>query len=127
MKKLIAVILLSAGISMAARAQIIQKSPEQRAAHITRVLQKTLNLTADQATQINAAFFERATRMDSLKSSPASDKRTRRIAKRSIVLKAQSKVMAVLNNEQQQLFMQWENKIKEKHSEKKSQNIPSQG
>ncbi|WP_428329746.1 hypothetical protein [Mucilaginibacter sp.] len=119
MKKLILVVSFITGLSVLAHAQITKKSPDQRAGHLTKVLQKKLNLTADQATQVNTIFFNQANRMDSLKSNPSADKKDNQLAVRSIRLATQKQVLSVLNDEQKQQFVAWEKMRKEKHKEKK--------
>jgi methionine-rich copper-binding protein CopC len=127
MKKLLMILFLLTGITVAGHAQITKKSPEQRAAHITKALSKKLNLTADQASQINAFFLAQATKMDSIKS-VSTDKKANHQAKKSIALNTQQQVMAVLNSDQQQQFTQWEQMKKEKHKAKKAQvTTPEQG
>ena len=127
MKKIVwilSLVIISAG---AAKAQIAQKSPEQRASHITRVLQKRLNLTAEQASAVNTAFLNQATRMDSLKNNLSADKKLNAPTRRSIVLATQKNVMAVLNEEQQKQFLQLEKMRKEKLMEKRAQKTNIQG
>jgi uncharacterized protein HemX len=75
MKKLILVLSFIIGVGFMACAQVSNKSPEQRAAHHTKELQKRLNLSQAQASEINTAFLTMATRMDSLKSTLSSDKK----------------------------------------------------
>ena len=122
MKKLLLILSFIIGLSVMANAQITQKSPEQRAAHITKVLSKRLNLTADQASQINSAFLNQATRMDSLKNNPSIDQKINNLTRRSILLFTQKEVISVLNDEQKKQFIEWEKMKKEKHNEKKAEN-----
>jgi hypothetical protein len=119
MKKLILVLSFITGLSVMANAQITQKSPEQRAGHITKVLQKRLNLSPEQASQINAALLTQATRMDSLKSNRSVDKKANRLSARVIMLSTQKQVMAILDDTQKQKFIEWEKMRQEKHREKK--------
>jgi hypothetical protein len=118
MKKLILVASFIVGLNVMAHAQITQKSPEQRAGHITKVLQKRLNLTADQANQVNTAFLAQATRMDSLKSNLSTDKKENHLTAKRIMLTTKKQVYSVLNDTQKQQFAAWEKMRKEKHKEK---------
>jgi protein CpxP len=118
MRKLILAVSFIIGLSVMAQAQITQKSPEQRAGHITKILQKRLNLSPDQASQINTVLLNRATRMDSLKNNLSADKKGNHLAARSIMLSTQRQVLAVLDDSQKQKFMEWEKMRKEKHREK---------
>lgn len=118
MKKLILAASFIIGFIVMAQAQITEKSPEQRARHMTKVLQKRLNLSPDQASQINTVMLNRANRMDSLKSNLSGDKKENHLAARSIMLSTQRQVIAVLDDNQRQKFMEWEKMRKEKHREK---------
>jgi hypothetical protein len=118
MKKLILAASFIIGSIVMAQAQITQKSPEQHARHMTKVLQKRLNLSPDQALQINTVMLNRATRMDSLKNNLSADKKENHLAARSIMLSTQRQVLAVLDDNQKQKFMEWEKMRKEKHREK---------
>jgi hypothetical protein len=112
--------------NVAAKAQLTEKSPEQRAAHMTKALQKKLDLTADQATQVNAAFLNQATRMDSLKNNLSEDNELNSLTRRSIVLTTEKQVLAVLNDDQKKQFMAWEQMKKDKHKQMKAQAVQPQ-
>ncbi len=124
MKKLTIALLLVIAINLAAKAQAPEKSPEKRAAHFTKVLSKALNLTAEQATKIDAIFLTRATEMDSLKSSAPGNKKGSHLNKEKIALTADEQVMGVLNSDQQKQYLQWEQEQKEKKKDKKSMADP---
>lgn len=115
------------GIGMAANAQGHHKSPEQRAQHMTRRLKKMLNLSPEQASQVNAVFMKQAARMDSLKSSPSADKEANHLTRRTIMLSTKQQVAAVLTDTQKQQFMAWEKMRKERHKEKRPQVVTPQG
>ncbi|MCR8561782.1 hypothetical protein KXD93_29265 [Mucilaginibacter sp. BJC16-A38] len=127
MKKLILMLCLLAGFSGMANAQLTNKSPEQRAAHRTKALQKKLNLSQEQATTVQAAFLTQATRMDSLKNSPATDKKSKQLAARSIMLNTKKKIVAVLNDEQKQKFVAWEKARKERQKGKQMRKDTQEG
>ena len=112
--------------NVVANAQIAQKSPEKRAAHMTRALQKRLNLTADQSSQINSGFLTQVTRMDSLKGSQLTDKRAFNYSRKQIMHSSRQQIMSVLSSDQQKQFMELKKAKKEKHFEKKSAMMNSQ-
>ncbi|HZY35669.1 MAG TPA: hypothetical protein VFE53_03410 [Mucilaginibacter sp.] len=118
MKKLILLVAFMATLA-AAIAQPAQKSPEVRAAHITKMLQKRLNLTADQAKQVNDIYLTQATKLDSLRSNLSPDKRLNRLTGRTIVMTTHQNVMAILNDAQKQQYTAWENSIKERQKAKR--------
>ncbi|WP_259071434.1 hypothetical protein HDF24_25925 [Mucilaginibacter sp. X4EP1] len=120
MKKLILILSLVSGTFMIASAQtsalpVTQKSPEQRAAHITKALQKRLNLTADQAQQVNTIYFNRATRIDSLKNNLSVDKRLNHLTAHTIALQSKQQLFAVLSPDQQKQFQDWQQMRKQRH------------
>ena len=120
MKKLILAISFVAGLVVMASAQMSHRSPEQRATHITKVLQKRLQLNAGQAQQVNAAFLIQATRMDSLKSNLSADKKANHLVARSIMLGTERQIVAVLNDSQKEQFMAWVKLKKQKRVEKRN-------
>ena len=105
---------------MIASAQMSHRSPEQRATHITKVLQKRLQLNAGQAQQVNAAFLIQATRMDSLKSNLSADKKANHLVARGIMLGTERQIVAVLNDSQKEQFMAWVKLKKQKRVEKRN-------
>jgi hypothetical protein len=121
MKRLLMLLSFVALFNVAAKAQLTEKLPEQRAAHATKALQKRLNLTADQATQVNAVFLTQATRMDSLKTNLSQDKKLNSLTRRSIVLSTEKQVLDVLNDDQKKQFMAWEQMKKDKRKQMKAQ------
>jgi hypothetical protein len=117
MKKLILLTALVVTVSMA-HAQRGEKSPEQRAARFTKILTKTLNLSTDQATQVNAIFLTQATRVDSLKNNRSPDVRLNQLTMKTILLATHLHVMAILNDSQKQQYTEWENSLKERQKAK---------
>ena len=118
MKKLILLLALAATVAIA-HAQQAKKSPDRRAAHITKQLQKRLNLTAEQANQVNAIYLTQATKMDSLKSNQSPDKKLNRMTMKTIVMSTHQHMMALLNDTQKQQYTAWENSIKGRKMAKK--------
>jgi hypothetical protein len=118
MKKLMLLMALVAMVAMA-HAQPAQKSPDERAARITKMLTKRLNLTADQATQVNAIYLTRATKVDRLRSNQSPDKKLNRLTMKTIVMSTHQRMMAVLNDSQKQQYIAWENSMKERKTAKK--------
>lgn len=127
MKKLILIATFIIGLGFMANAQISKKTPEQRAAHQTKALQKHLSLNQDQATKVHAALFTEATRMDSLKNNPSGDKKADQLSAKSIKLEAKKRVLSVLTDTQKQKFAVLEKMRKEKHKQKQAQRVPEQG
>jgi len=119
MKKLMLLVCFIAGSVIMANAQMEKKSPEMRAAHITKELQKKLKLTAGQAKQIDAIFLLHASRVDSLNNNQSPTKKLNHLSKRSITLSTQKSVMAILNDDQKQKFIAWEKERKERHAQRK--------
>ncbi|QQL50382.1 hypothetical protein [Mucilaginibacter ginkgonis] len=119
MKKAFLIITLIAGFGAATFAQDKAKTPEQRADHLTKALQKRLNLTADQAGKVHTIMFERATRVDSLKLNGAGgDKKMNRMVRRDIKYTTDQKLTAVLNADQLKAFKDWKATHKNKHGNK---------
>ncbi|MDB5091411.1 MAG: hypothetical protein JWR09_5405 [Mucilaginibacter sp.] len=127
MKKLILIASFIIGIGFMVSAQVTKKTPEQRAAHQTKALQKRLNLSQEQATQVHTVFLTEITRMDSLKSNLSNDKKANQLNAKSIKLEAKKQVIAVLNDSQKQKFATLEKMRKEKHKQKQAQRVPEQG
>ena len=120
MKKILILFAIVTLFSTIANAQTMQKSPDQRAAHMTKALSKKLNLSADQASQVNSILLAQANQMDSLKNNPSQDAEGNKLARKSIALNTKQQVLAVLNDQQKHQFMDWEKLKKEKHHEKKA-------
>jgi len=118
MKKLILLLALVATVAMT-RGQATEKSPDQRAKHITKMLQKRLNLTADQATQVNAIYLTQATKVDSLKANRSPDKKLNHLTMKTILLTTHERMIAILNDSQKQQYTDWENSVKERQKAKK--------
>ena len=102
-----------------ANAQVVSKrSPEKRAAHITKALTKKLNLTQEQASKVNTVFLAQAARMDSLRSNKSTDKKANQLAAHSIKLDARKQVVAILNDDQKVKFAAWEKHHRRHHKER---------
>lgn len=112
---------------MLVNAQVINKVPEQRANQMTKVLQKKLNLSSDQATQIHATLLNQATRMDSLNNNLSPNKRSNSLTRRIILMQAKRQIFSVLTDEQRKQFIQLEKIKKEKQDERKERKSTVQG
>jgi hypothetical protein len=123
MRKLILIVAFFAGTAVMASAQPAQKTPEQRAAHMTKMLTKRLGLTPDQAQQVNAIYFTQATRMDSLKANKSADLRLNRLTVHTITMATQQRVIAILNDNQKQQFIALETAMKEKRQQAKQDSV----
>jgi len=94
---------------------------------MTKILQKTLKLTARQALKINRIYLTRAMEMDSLQNNRTGDKQEDRKERKNIKYVTQQQVMNVLNSRQQQEFIQFEKMKKERNSRKMAGNDPAEG
>ncbi|WP_462267557.1 hypothetical protein [Mucilaginibacter sp.] len=113
MKKLLMMLAFVAGFGLLANAQT--KTPltdQQKADRATKTLQKQLNLTADQATKVNAIYTSRAVQLDSVKMHPGVKGNGKK--KKTIAEDTQAKINAVLTPAQQQQFAQWKDMKKQK-------------
>ena len=121
--------MLVAGISVLANAQTrVKKSPEQKAEHITKLLQNKLSLSADQSVKVKAIVFKRATQMDSLKNSQATaDRKQNRLSRKKILLSADQELKTVLNADQQKTYAELKASMKEKMKGKRHAPKPTEG
>jgi protein CpxP len=130
MKKLFVMIMMVVGFGAVANAQTKggHKTPEQKAQHMTQVLTKKLNLTADQQTKVNTIFLNKAVQMDSLKKSHAADRKATRQSRRAILTDLDGQLKTVLNADQQtkytELKAQMKDRMKHHRGDKKA---PSEG
>lgn len=129
MKKIILGLLLLIGSGAIANAQDIPKSPEKRAEHMTKVLQKKLNLSQDQASKTHDIFLAQATSIDSLVSSSNGTTESKKMAVRTIRRNSIQQVLGLLNDDQKQKFTAWEKARKEKQKNRRVQGetMPQQG
>ena len=128
MKKLILMLTLLTGLSAAAFAKDRDKSPEKRAAHITKMLKKKLKLSADQTVQVNSIMLTQAIKMDSLKNNLSpNDKRLNKLSRRSIMLNTDDNLNYVLNAEQKKAYESWKAEHKEKMQARKNPNEKTEG
>lgn len=120
MKKLILIVTLVSVINVFTNAQQVQqKTPQQRAANMAKVLEKKLNLTPDQATKVNTIMLIQSTRLDSLKSNPQVDKKSNRLSRRSILEQTDNNLNDILNTDQKKSYANWKELRKEKQLAKK--------
>ncbi|WP_374949951.1 hypothetical protein [Mucilaginibacter sp.] len=129
MKKLLLMIMLLAGINMFAQAQTkVHKTPQQKAQHFTKVLQKKLALSADQSAKVNTILLKRATQMDSLKANKATgDRKLNKMARRKILSGADAEVKAVLTADQQKTYADLKAGMKEKMKARRAAKAPVAG
>ncbi len=121
MKKLILILTMAAGLSATALAQPQAKSPEKRATHVTKVLQKTLNLSNDQAFQVHSIMLTQANRVDSLRSTlAAANSKPNKRAMRNIMASTDQNLSFVLSPEQQKAYYGWKAERKEKKQAKRN-------
>jgi hypothetical protein len=123
MKKLILIAAFVAGTAMMASAQPAQKTPEQRAAHMTKMLTKRLGLTPQQSQQVNTIYLTQATRIDSLKANKSQDPKLNKLSARTIMMTSRQQVMALLNDNQKQQFTELESMMKERKQQAKADTV----
>lgn len=124
MKKIMLITFLLAGITAFAKAQDttkVKKTPEERAAQMTKMMQKKLNLTADQTTKISAILSERATQMDEPKIKGV--KGGGRVVKMQAMADVDKKINAVLTPDQQKQYADMEQKVKDKALERRKAKV----
>jgi hypothetical protein len=133
MKKLLVMIMLLAGFSGLASAQTKEhkqhKTPEQKAQHLTQVLQKKLTLSADQSVKVNAILLKSATRMDSLKATRAAstERKANRQSRKAILVQTDESLKAVLNADQQKAYAELKAKMKDRMKHKRDAKTSSEG
>ncbi len=125
MKKLILMISFLTGFAVVSSAQVNQRSPDQQATHMTKMLQKRLNLSADQTSQVNAIMLSNATRLDSLKSNMSADMKTNHLTRKTIMLATDQKLYTVLNDDQRKTYTELKEMRKEKHKAQKNGTVQS--
>jgi len=102
MKKIIVMLLLITGFAVCANAQDttkVKRTPQERAERMGKMMQKRLNLTADQSTKINAILIDRATKEDALKGQKGT-----KGEKAQVMADADAKIDAVLTDDQRKLY-----------------------
>ncbi len=122
MKKIILMLLLITGFAVCAKAQDttkVKRSPQERAVRMGKMMEKRLNLTADQSKQINAILAERATKEDALKGQKGT-----KAEKIKAVADADAKIDAILTPDQRKLYAALKESAKEKGMGKKAGATP---
>ena len=112
MKKIIVMLLLITGFAVCANAQDtakVKRTPQERAERMGKMMQKKLNLTADQSTKINAILIDRATKEAALKGQKGT-----RGEKAKVMADADAKIDAILTPDQQKLYAAIKESAKER-------------
>lgn len=117
--RIICLLALISVMNVACARSIQPKTPQQRAAHKTRVLTRELNLTSTQAVQVKSIMLLQATRIDSLKSEFKNNKRANRMARRQIRQQTSQRMSSILTAEQQASYASWKLHKKEKRNAEK--------
>jgi protein CpxP len=105
-------LLLVTGFAALAKAQDttkVKKTPDERAAQMGKMMQKRLNLTADQSKQIDAILIDRAEKLDAMKGQKGS-----RNERMKLMTDADTRINAILNDDQKKQYAQMKEKILEK-------------
>src|SRR4051812_30730720 len=79
----------------------VKKTPEERAAHATKALQKKLNLTASQTTQVSAILTDEAVKLSQPK---IKGTKGGKLEKMEAVADADKKINAILTPDQQKVY-----------------------
>jgi Spy/CpxP family protein refolding chaperone len=102
------------------------KNPEQRAERMAGMLQKKLNLSANQSAKVKAIFLSRAAHVDSLRSAQPADKKFDRSAFKETRQKTEKEISAVLTADQQKAYEQLKAQMKERHKNRKEAAVPAE-
>lgn len=122
--------MMVAGLGAMANAQTkAHKTPEQKAQHMTQVLQKKLDLTADQSVKVNAILLTKAVQMDSLKQNRSTDRKANRQARRAVLTNLDGQLKAVLTADQQTKYAELKAQMKDRMKHKRGDKVktPAQG
>jgi len=124
MKKIILILFLMTGVTALVKAQDttkVKKTPEERAEHMVKVMQKKLDLTADQTKQIGTVLTDRADKMAQIEGVKGF-----RMAKMQAMTDADKKIEAILTDSQKKTYAQMKADMKEKAmSRRNAANTPS--
>lgn len=124
-KRFVLVITLVSGMSLLANAQDRQpKSPAEKADRSTKVLQKQLNLSANQTTQVNAVYLEQFKGLDSLRTvNQGGDKKANQQLRKTFIDQADTKLNAIFTDEQKVAYTTFMQTQKDKAAARKG-NLP---
>lgn len=123
MKKLSMAVVLLLSVFTFANAQTPQQggqggrnmgTPEERAQRQTETLSTKLNLTAEQKSKVLAIFTAQAQSVDSLRKASAGDMAAMRSTMKPIQQASESKLMAVLNDDQKKQYATYQEERKAK-------------
>jgi periplasmic protein CpxP/Spy len=92
--------------------------PNKEVQHLT----KKLNLTADQQNQILPILTERRQQMESIRNDSSLSQQDRRAKMRSAREDSDTKIRAVLNDDQKKTYDQMQQQMRERRSEHRNQN-----
>lgn len=90
------------------------KTPDQKAQHLTGVLTKKLSLSADQSAKVNAIILKSATQMDSLKAGKPADRAAAKESRKAILANADTQLKTVFTADQQKTYADLKAKMAEK-------------
>ncbi|GAA4307511.1 hypothetical protein GCM10023149_01080 [Mucilaginibacter gynuensis] len=117
MKKLLLIIAFVGGLGTLANAQTkVEKTPGQKAQHLTAKLQKELKLNVTQAKQVNAILLTQVTKVDSVKANKTQgDKKQHKAARKEILANTDQQISAILTADQKKAYIALKAAQKEKH------------
>lgn len=119
MKKIILMMTMALGLTVLAQAQTKQarphKTPEERAAHMTTMLQKKLSLNEAQSVKVKSILLARATEMQNLKAKKGTDKKSNREAFTAQLQKTDKELSSVFTADQNKAYGEIKAKMKANH------------
>ena len=86
------------------------------------MLQRQLDLTEEQVTDMQVILISRDVALDSLRNNPSADTSADRRARRTINTNAEQKINSILTTDQKPLYKQWKQEQRQKMMEKRRMN-----
>jgi protein CpxP len=120
MKKIILILLFVAGVTAFAKAQDttrVKRTPEERAQRTLTMMQKRLNLTADQSKQISVILADRADKAAKMQGVKGNN-----LARLQAANDADKKIDAILTDDQRKTYAQIKETAKEKMKDRRKAN-----
>jgi len=119
MKKIFLVCSLISILNVACAQRIQRRSPQQRAAKKTQILEKELHLTAGQDVKVKGIMLSQAIRIDSLRTNRRAAKRANRLVHQNILAQTDQRMYGILNPEQKKAYAVWLKSRRERKLAKK--------
>ena len=97
-------------------------NPTKQAVRQLKMLQRQLDLTEEQVTDMQVILISRDVALDSLRNNPSADTSADRRARRTINTNAEQKINSILTTDQKPLYKQWKQEQRQKMMEKRRMN-----